>query len=269
MTFKIGAHVSIAGGFSKVAGRLEEINANCGQIFVHSPRGWSFPRLDEEDVEKFKEEKDKYEPVVVHASYLINLAASDEALRQKGIQGIKKESAIMNKLEIKYLIVHSGSNPNREEGKKQLKKSLKEIINETNGIKILLENSSGAGNLLNNTFEEWSEIINEYKEIGACLDTCHAHAAGYDMKNIKEIIKELEKNKLIDKIEVVHLNDSRGEMNSKLDRHEHLGQGTIGKDGIKKIINSELKNKIFILETPTDENKGFKENIEYAKKLRE
>lgn len=274
MNFKIGAHVSISGGFRNTPQRIRSLGGNCGQIFAHSPRSWKISEPSEEDVQLFKEQYTKdLKPIVVHASYLINLATNNKELLKKSVETIKKEAEIMNRLGLNCLIVHSGSSKetNREQ---TLMQNIEKIIDYLKELKVelLLENSSGAGNLLNNDLEEWSATVNHFKKgVGACLDTCHAHAAGYDLSNdgVEEFVKQLKQHGLLKKIKVIHLNDSQGLAGSKKDRHQHLGEGTIGEEGVKKIINnSALREKPFILETPVTPSKGFEENIKTAKKLR-
>jgi len=246
---RIGAHVSIAKGFPSVFDNIKSIGGNCAQIFSHSPRGWKFK--DVQKVEEFKEryKKKDIKPIVIHNSYLVNLASMDKELHKKSMENMRKEFETAEVLGIDYVNIHPGSN-------KDVKIGLRRIVESLNSIEtkayLLLENTvRGIGS----EFENLTYIIKNITiKCGVTLDTCHVYAAGYD------IVSNLDK--------LIHLNDSKFELGSKRDRHEHIGLGKIGIEGFRNFINHpKLRDIPKILETPVDERQGFKENIEVVKSL--
>lgn len=276
---KLGRHVSIAGGIDKAFDRAKELGCNCLQIFVKNPRGWKGRNIPEQEIKRIKKKKKDMNmvPLVVHNTYLINLANPGNQSRNKSIAGLIDDYSRAGRVQAEYLVIHPGNH--KQDG---LKNGIKRIINSLNKVlknvsndcMILLENVAGAGTSIGANFEELSYIIKGIKEssrIGICLDTCHAMAAGYDLSTLQGlnlVIKEIENYIGLNQLKVIHINDSRYKSGENKDEHAHIGEGHIGLTGFKNIINhSELSNLPFILETPHYEGKD--EDIETIISLRE
>lgn len=274
---KIGCHVSIADSIDRAVDRASEIGCNTFQIFTRSPRMWKARELSEEEVTAFKEKirKTEISPVVSHMPYLPNLSSSNPKPYKRSIDTLRLELERCNMLGIPYLVTHLGSHLGKGKVKGQ-----KQIVNAINtavsGLDkhpmILLENTSGKTNETGSTFIEIGEIIEKVStdHVGVCFDTCHAYARGYDITNPKgllDTINEIESNIGMDKIKVVHLNDSKGELGSRMDRHNHIGEGNIGEKGFLNFLSSSFKEKPLILETPVDDFRSDKDNVEKAKVL--
>ena len=261
---RIGAHVSMAKGFPSVFDNIKSIGGNCAQIFSHSPRGWKFK--DVQKVEEFKEryKKEDIKPIVIHNSYLVNLASLDKELHKKSMENMAKEFETAEVLGIDYINIHPGSNRDVKIGLRRIVESLNII--ETKAY-LLLENTvSGIGS----EFENLRYIIKNITiKCGVTLDTCHAYAAGYDIvSTLDNVLNEFDSIIGLEKLKLIHLNDSKFELGSKRDRHEHIGLGKIGIEGFRNFINHpKLRDIPKILETPADERRGFKENIKVVKSL--
>ncbi|MDY6788435.1 MAG: deoxyribonuclease IV [Candidatus Nanohaloarchaea archaeon] len=276
---KIGAHVSVSGGFPKALERMEAIGGNCGQVFVHSPRGWSFSDLDQDEVKEFRKQYDERNigPITVHSAYLINLATPKEGLLKKSKKALKGELERASKLGMEYVVFHPGSHTGAgvEQGIQNISDALSDIASEIPpNVKLLLENSAGAGTSLGRTAEELKEMIKGSgvgdDKLGVCIDTCHAFAAGYDIRSaqgVEEMVEDFEAHVGWENVPVIHLNDSKHPFDSNKDEHEHIGEGEIGDKGMKAVLNNEkIREKPLVLETPVD-SKGYAENIEKAKIL--
>lgn len=275
---KIGAHVSISGGFHKSINREKEIGGNCGQIFSHSPRSWNFSIPNEEESKLFREKyNEDIKPIVIHESYLPNLATPKEELHKKSMDAMRKEIKTADSLNIKYINIHPGTHTGfgEDNGIKKIIRSLNKLYEELNpSVEILLENTAGKGTTIGYTFEQLKRIMDGTKiETGVTIDTCHAFSAGYDLKSkdgLDEVLKKFDEILGLENLRIIHLNDSKYDLGSERDRHEHIGEGKIGKEAMKRIINHSLiKDKPFILETPEENGKGHKDNIKVVKKLRE
>ncbi len=275
MTIKIGAHVSISGGFHKAFENAKEINADIFQVFTHSPRSWKFSLPTDEDIEEWNETKNDHniEPIISHASYLINIANPERKKFYGAVNTLQKELEMAEALDIPYVCVHPGAKlkQSTEDGLDRVVKALNKIeINET---KLLLENTAGHGSWLCGNWDDISYILENTKhnDIGVCFDTCHAFAAGYDISTkdgLKESLSEFDKKIGLEKIKVIHLNDSKFKLGENKDRHEHIGKGKIGEEGMKNILTHEkLKKLPFILETPDEKKYGHEENIEHVRDI--
>lgn len=273
---RIGCHVSVAQGFLKVFENAKFFGANCCQIFTHSPRSWTFNLVSEEVGKTFKNiyRKKDIKPIVVHDSYLPNLASKDINMKEKSIESIKKEFICCNRMGLEFLNIHPGAHKeqSREKGLLEISESLNSIKEYAGNVTLLFENTSGSGSVLGSTFEELNFLLQETDfSCGVTLDTCHLFTSGYDISNeeaLDNTLARFDKIVGLDNIKLLHLNDTIGELNSKKDRHEHIGLGMIGKEGFKAIVNHDyLKNIPMILETPVNEQRGDKENIIFLREM--
>jgi len=278
--FRIGVHVSISNGFAEAIKLAKNIGCTCAQIFSHSPRSWRFTQVEKKEAETFKKRylKENIKPIVVHESYLTNLATPKQEVYKKTMDAMKKEINMVALLGLKYLVIHPGAHlgTGEKKGLNQIIDSLNQlsdIINKKR-VEVLLETTAGSGTNLGYTFKQLAYIIdNTDLPLGVTFDTCHVYAAGYNIatqKGLEETLEEFNNTVGLKRLKLIHLNDSLGELGSKLDRHEHIGMGEIGVDGFRRVINHEsLRNVPMILETPFDERRTDIENIAVVKSLRE
>ncbi len=277
--FRIGAHISISGGYPKAINRAVDIGGNCGQIFAGSPRGWKVSQPDSEESEEFsvRKEEEDVRPWIIHGTYLINFATPKDDLARKSIKTVQGELEVAEKLGIPYYVFHPGAHTGAgvETGIKNVAKRLSEL-NIPDGVKLLLENTAGKGTTIGKTFSQLDEMVEkssyDYSKLGVCLDTCHMYAAGYDIDEevgLEEVLDEVQDDIGLENVQFLHINDSKHPQDSEKDEHEHIGEGEIGENGIKLFINHpELRDKPMVLETPVDE-KGDEWNIRKCKELRE
>ena len=262
----IGAHVSVAGGVDKAAQRAKEQGCEVMQIFVQNPQKYQVPETTDEEVEKFQTSLKKHHiaEVYAHVPYLINLASPDNRIRYGSINLIKKNLERASKLGCKYVMTHVGSygEGSDVDGQIRVIKSLNKALEGYQGkSQLLLELSAGSGHIIGSKFEEIHKILTGLKphKIGVCLDTAHIFASGYDLRGRKNINRTLTKfDKIIglDKLKLIHINNSAVKFKSHKDRHADLGDGEIGLDNFKLMINhAEFKRHSWILETPGDEGR--------------
>ncbi len=261
----VGAHISISGGLENAPERGKKLGLDAIQIFTKNQRQWISKKLEKEVIEAFKNNMKKYEIITVaHASYLINLAANEESLWLKSKASFLEEANRCAQLNIPYLIFHPGSHNGFGEkyAIDRIAKSINETLNKSEKTVLLLETTAGQGTNIGYTFDQLKNIIlkvDDRERVGVCIDTCHIYAAGYDISNnYEKVIEEVEDTIGLNKLKVIHLNDSEKGLGSKIDRHAHIGKGMIGSKGFVKILNDErLENIPFILETPQGENEYY------------
>lgn len=278
-TLLVGAHVSTSGGVFNAIDHGTEIGATAIQIFSKNQTRWVSKPLSEPDVEKFKIgwEKSPIKDVVIHDSYLINLASPDFTNLEKSRNAFLDEVERAQQLGIRYLIFHPGShlNTGEEVGLKLIAESMNRIIEKTPNysVKLLLETTAGQGTNLGYAFEQLAfiiDLVEEKNRVGVCLDTAHIFAAGYDIrdrKNYEETWKQFDTILGWDLLYAIHINDSKKELGSKVDRHENIGEGLIGEKTFRMIMNdSRLNNIPKIVETPGGLEEH-KRNLEKLKSL--
>lgn len=277
----LGKHVSIAGGLEKAFKRAADIGCSSMQIFVKNPRGWKMRVVDDAEIARFKEARQKYKlsPVVVHAAYLINLASPKDELWEKSISALKSEYERCDRLGAEYLIFHPGSHTGAglKQGIKRIGQALNRILAEIeNETMILLENTAGAGTSIGQKFSVLKEIIEQVDQsarLGVCVDTCHAFAACYNLserQGLENLISDFDKSIGLNKLKVIHLNDSHFECCTNKDQHAHIGKGKIGVNAFQRLINhAQLKAKTFILETPQFDKQNEDDDLILLKQLRE
>lgn len=277
MTLRIGAHVSVSGGAEKAIQRQKDVGGNCGQIFAGSPRGWKVAEYSEEEAEQFSEARKESDqsPYCIHSTYLVNLATPKDDLFEKSVNCLQQELYAAEILGIEYVVFHPGSHTGsgRENGIERIVEGIEELeIPEE--VTLLLENTAGKGTTIGKSFGELRQIMDEVEDdsVAVCVDTCHAHAAGYELREengFNDFLQELEEDLGLENVELLHLNDSKDEKGSEKDNHEHIGEGNIGEKGFRNIVNNEkLEDKPMVLETPESNGKGYKENLEKIKELK-
>lgn len=276
---RIGVHVSIAGKIYDAIDRAEELGCETIQIFSRNPRGWQVTKLNPEDAAEFRKRKKEADifPVLVHIPYLINLATPDDALVKKSMAAYIEDLERTDMLGAEYFVTHLGSHVGSGEdaGIKRFADSMNIILKRAKPkCMILLENTAGSGNNLGYRFEHIKRIINgieDKKEIGVCFDTEHAYGAGYDVstkKGLDETLEEFDKIIGLKKLRAIHFNDSKVKLGSRVDRHEHIGKGYIGREGMKRIItHPRLRDLPFVMETPKKKPTDDPMNMKMARSL--
>ncbi|NWF51793.1 MAG: deoxyribonuclease IV [Nitrospirae bacterium] len=259
---KIGVHTSIAGGLHLSLKRARDLGCNTMQIFTHSPRGWDVKKItDEESLKFYSLRVDlNISPIYVHASYLINLASGDKKLRKKSINLLITEIERADNIGADYVVLHprSSSGDDKVVSRDRIITALKEVSQSGSwNVGLIIENTAGKRGEISSRILYLSEIINNVGKgfiQGICIDTCHAFASGYDIrsnKGIEQLVEEIKYYVGLDKFKLIHLNDSKSDIGSGIDRHENIGMGKIGSKGLKKFIkNSHFKDVPVILETP-------------------
>lgn len=275
MGAKVGFHVSIAGGISNSVDNAKKLSCTAFQIFSRNPRGWAAKQLAPDDVHLFKSklsasgiEKDS---VIVHMPYLPNLSGPDGEFYIKSVDTLTGEMQRCSALEIPYLVIHLGSHMGKGQagGISQLVGAIESARTKSEGGPVvLLENNAGQKNSIGGNFEELRMILDRLdspKEFGVCVDTCHLFASGYDLRTKAEVDKTLQKFDSIvglKELKFIHLNDSKGPLGSNLDRHEHIGLGQIGAEGLAAFLNHRvIRGLPVIMETPIDERRGDEKNL--------
>jgi len=259
---KIGAHVSAAGGVQNAPLNAHKLGCECYQFFSRSPQGGDALKLSQEIIKKFKENNKKYnfKDFYIHAPYYINLASSKKNIYYGSIAVLREELERGSQLGAKYLMTHLGSAKDLGDQKaiQQTTKGISEVLkNYIGSCGFLIEISAGSGQIIGNTFEEIAKILSKLKnKINICYDTAHAFESGYDIrdkKSVKNTLNEFDKIIDLDKLKLIHINDSKTDLGSRVDRHEHIGKGKIGLNGFNALINNKkLQNINLILETPAD-----------------
>lgn len=270
-----GAHISIAKGYKHAVKEALSIGANTMQFFTRNPRGSAAKALDPVDIKKANElcEKNDFGPLVAHAPYTLNLASTKAETVEFARMVLRDDLDRLKQIKVPYLVLHPGSHLGAgiEEGIKQIAQNLRDVVTADEGVTILLEIMAGVGTEVGHTFEQLYDIMNfteKPEKFGVCLDTCHMLGGGYDIiDDIDKVLLEFDKIVGLEKIKVIHINDSKFPLGSRKDRHANLGEGELGLDNIKNIINHPaLKDKPFLLETPGG-LENYKKEIEILKKL--
>lgn len=270
----IGCHVSIAGGVFNAPQRAADFGCEAMQIFTRSPQGGKAPELTPEVVAKFKEEcaKNNIQMTVVHTPYYINFASANNRIRHGSISVIRDELERASLLGVKYVMTHLGSagELSEKEANEKTVEALKKSLEGYQGTaELLIENAAGSGKIMGSTFLQIAEIlkaVNHTKLVGICIDTQHSFASGYDWRDFENTLQKIDAELGLENIKLIHANDSKTELASRKDRHEHICQGLIGQEAFKNIVSFANKNNLtMILETEYD---AVKEDIILIKKLR-
>ena len=273
---RIGVHVGTSGGCWTAVKRAVDAGANTFQIFSSSPRTWRAGPVKPEDAAKMREELAAHDvgPLVIHASYLINLCSQTEAVRTNSISAFRGEVERALALGASFLVLHPGSwkGLTRDEGLRLAAKGIEKAIDglpwEDAGFRVLIENTAGAEFSLGSSFEQVAELVETLKPcspVGVCLDTCHTHVAGYDLvstEGYEATMAQVAATMGLEAVHVWHCNDAKAPMGSKLDRHEHIGEGTLGAGAFRRLLHdARFAQAAFIAETPVDEPGDEQRNV--------
>ena len=265
---RIGVHLGTAGGCWTAVNRAVEAGANTFQIFSTSPRQWKAAPVKAEDAAKMRELRTMHDvgPISIHASYLINLCSQTESVRENSTAAFRGEVERALALGAEYLVLHPGSwkGLTRDEGLRLAAQSIERAIDGIDfaaapEFRILIENTAGAEFSLGGKLEQVAELVETLRPcapVAVCLDTCHVHVAGYDLVSADGYLETMllvRDTVGFDAVKVWHCNDAKAPMGSKLDRHEHIGEGTIGAEAFRRLLRDErFAGAVFIAETPVD-----------------
>lgn len=282
MVKRIGIHLGTAGGASNAIEKAREIGANTLQIFTSSPRMWRAPKVDPKQAERMRRLRAEYDvgPLVVHASYLVNVCSQTESVRENSVTAFRGEIERALAYGAEFLVLHPGSwkGMTRDEGLRLAAESIKRAIDgqpwQGTPFHILIENTAGAECSLGGNFEQVAELVallRAHAPVGVCLDTCHTHVSGYDIvtpEGYEETMKLAGATVGFDSVRVWHCNDAKAARGSKLDRHEHIGQGNIGIEPFRRLLSDKrFGHAAFIAETPVDEPGDEERNVRVLKSL--
>jgi deoxyribonuclease IV len=278
--WRVGVHTSIAGSLDRAGEHASKIGGNTLQIFSCSPRMWRARDLLVEEISalaRVREQRNLF-PLVIHCNYLINMASPDPVLRERSREAFIAEIQRAEAMKAPYLVLHPGSfrEGSPEQGIRDLTTALRSAIRQAPPVHttILIENMCGQGSVLGGTFEQMRDVLSllDGLPVAACVDTAHCYGAGIDLSTeagLRSLIDTVSRTIGWSKVPVIHANDSRARLGSRLDRHEHIGRGGIGSEGFRRIVNHpELRDKIFVLETPLEEDGDDRRNLETLRALR-
>jgi deoxyribonuclease-4 len=279
---RIGIHTSTAGGVQNAAERAYRLGCNAFQIFSSSPRQWAPYELSRPQCDEMTHLREKYElkPMAIHVNYLVNLASTTPLFLEKSIAAFRGEVERALALCADFLVLHPGSfrGADREAGLTQTSAAIAAATQgldlAKSNLTILIENTAGAEYSLGGSFEQVAEVLERLRDlipIAACIDTCHTHVAGYDIVSepgMRDTLARLDQTVGLKNVPVWHCNDAKAVRGSKLDRHEHVGKGSIGLEPFRRLLNDpRLSHAAFIAETPIDKPGDDKRNIAALKKL--
>ena len=289
---RIGIHASIAGGLTKAVTSAVEKGCDCFQIFARNPRGWLARPLGREEIHEFRAAREKAGlwPLAIHSVYLINLAAADPALLARSREAFRGEINRSVDLGAEYLVVHPGNAGfgNTEEGIATAVESVRactrglglrgaqsssDQAGKKKALTILIENTAGQGSSIGRNFEQVAQILAALDglPVDVCLDTAHTFASGYDISTeagLDSTVRVIDRAFGFKRIKLIHCNDSKAPLNSRVDRHQHIGLGYIGADAFRRLTqNLKFSRVPFILETPVDKERGYEWNINRLREL--
>jgi deoxyribonuclease IV len=259
---RVGVHVSIAGGLAHAVHRANGLGCETMQIFSKSPRGWAARPLDPADAELASTLRQTWNlrPFAVHACYLINLASPDPVLYERSIAALEEELVRCSLMHADCLVVHVGcTREGQQDGTQRVSTAIRRVLDRCHalgGPLLLLENTAGERGEVGSRFEELAEILRrvDHPRAAVCLDTCHTLAAGYDIRTpaaVEQLLRGIRSTIGLESIKLIHANDSKKGLGSRVDRHEHIGKGEIGRAGFQALLSRpELRAIPLVLETP-------------------
>lgn len=274
---KIGSHLSASKGYLHMAEEAVSIGADTFQFFTRNPRGGSAKKIDENDIKKFLEYTSAhgFAPILAHAPYTLNACSADEKVREFAFTAMSDDLSRMEYTPHQMYNFHPGSHVGQgtEKGIELIAELLNKVLTPQTTTAVLLETMAGKGSEVGRSFEELREIIDRTElsdKLGVCLDTCHVYDAGYDIVNdLDGVLAEFDRIIGLDRLKAIHLNDTKNPFESHKDRHEKIGEGHLGLEAIKRIINHPaLRDLPFYLETPND-LAGYAKEIALLKSMRE
>lgn len=268
---RFGVHVSIGNGFEQAVKTAVALGCDGFQIFAGNPRGWARKPMVSQDVKAFRtaREHSRIYPVMVHLSYLPNLAAKDPALFEKSLKAFREDYQRASLLGADFFVFHPGKSEDHDRGLEQVIAAVNQTLGEVPGSTLLLfENQAGAGAEIAADFKDLGRLlrgVDAKERVGICLDTCHAFAAGYDLRNRRTwetVLSHFDSQVGLEYLKIFHLNDAMGGLGSHLDRHQHIGAGEIGLEGFAFLVNHpQLSELPGILETPQDNPEDDRRNL--------
>jgi deoxyribonuclease IV len=263
----LGSHLSIAKGFDQAVYEAQSLECNALQIFTKNASTWKEREISDPELERFHHAKHEtgIDIIAAHTSYLINLASEAPDIRKKSIQALKAEMIRAGKLDLSYVVIHPGSHKGAgvDQGLNRIVESIDIVFDQltTNTPMLLLETTAGQGSNLGSSFGHLSTImekVNRSEQLGVCIDTSHIFAAGYDIRtdeSFDHTMEAFESTIGFQHLRLFHLNDSKKELGSRIDRHEHIGQGFIGTSAFRRVMNDlRFVNVPKIIETPKENN---------------
>ncbi|HEX5734230.1 MAG TPA: deoxyribonuclease IV [Blastocatellia bacterium] len=277
---RIGVHTSIAGGLPNAVESAVAKGCDCFQIFARNPRGWLERPLGQDEVSKFRMARERAGlwPLAIHSVYLINLAAQDPIIQARSREAFRQEIERAILLGADYLVVHPG-NPKTVSAEVGIQTAVETVREAARGLKlngemtILIENTAGQGSSIGCDFEQVADIVAALDDlpVGVCLDTAHTFASGYDISTeagLKATLRAITRSFGFERIKLIHSNDSKAPLGSRVDRHQHIGLGQIGADAFRRLTkNPKLRRIPFILETPVDGERNDEWNINRLREL--
>jgi len=275
---KVGVHVSIAGSLDLAVDRAKDAGCDVFQMFSRNPRGWASKPLTDDDADLFRSKVKTTGIIPVdHMPYLPNLASPKPEIYEKSVATLTAELDRCSRLKIPYLVTHLGHHlgDGIAGGRMRVIKAISSALSGSdNEVMLLLENTAGEKNSVGSSFEHIRAIMDELPfpgRIGVCFDTCHAFAAGYElrtMEGLDETLAQFDRQVGIKNLKVIHLNDTKGDRGSGLDRHEHIGLGFIGEDGFRRILHHKVFAALpLVCETPVDDRRDDRGNIAKVREL--
>ncbi|MCX6694428.1 MAG: deoxyribonuclease IV [Methanomicrobiales archaeon] len=276
---KVGVHVSIAGSIANAVGRAGNAGCDTFQIFSRNPRGWGYKPLTQGETSAFNDAlaASRIFPVVDHMPYLPNLASPREDVYEKSVASLISEISRCGALGIPFLVTHLGHHlgDGAARGRERVIAGINRAFDAADdNVILLLENTAGEKNSVGSVAEEIREVaegVRDASRVAFCLDTCHAFAAGYEFRTeegIEETFSKFDREIGLDRIMLIHLNDAKGACGSGLDRHEHIGMGAIGEEGLSLVLQHPLLRSLpFICETPVDSRRDDAGNISKVREL--
>jgi len=277
--FRLGVHTSIAGGISKSVERAAALHCTTMQIFSHNPRQWQKSTIPDAEVERFKALRKQHDidPVFIHVSYLVNLAALSKSILRKSIDFLSYELETADTLGVEYVILHTGS-ASGENQKSARSRAVESILRAVESRQytscLVLENTAGERGDITSSIPALAEIMDKCSSdriAGICVDTCHAFSSGYDIsvpEGTEKLFSEIDAYIGLDRLKLIHLNDSKRAFGSGVDRHEHIGAGHIGINGFKTFLSDRrILNVPMVLETPKKSDDDDRANLRKVSSL--
>jgi deoxyribonuclease-4 len=276
---RIGHHLPVSDGLLKTARRARSIGCECLAIFGRNPRGWRARTYAPDEVAGFRDSlaRSDIQPLVIHGSYLVNLASPDRGLRHRSLGAVADDMERVARLGGRFVVLHPGHHMGAgvARGLRTLAASLRSLLaGAPTSVGLLLENMAGRGTELGGDWEQFVRLLDHLggePRVGICFDTCHAHAAGYRLDGprwVARALREFDQALGLERLRLIHLNDCRGPAGARQDLHEHLGKGTIGERGLRALLRRrELRTLAAILETPIQRAGDDRRNLRRAKAL--